>query len=226
MAIMAYCVKCNTEYSLKKHEKSGCPNCKSPLKSCRAYRVNVSSKYGKRLTKTVNGNLTLARRVEAKLRLEFGELKHLGIRKAPLISEVWEKYEAWAKKNEKSFSDDISRWNCHVRRHVEGRRMDQLFTKDVQAIIDKMVRYQSFFSKNEDENEKSCVKHKVQQDEGATHAPATVKQVLVLVKRFTTGRYHRSCILGRILQSMFSLQRLIMRRLNVLKRVRLNGCFQ
>jgi integrase len=184
MAIMAYCVKCNTEYSLKKHEE-GCPNCKMPLKSCKRFRVNVSAPNRKRLTRTVNGNLTLARRVEAKFKTEIGDLKYLGIHKAPLMSEVWEKYEIWAKKNKKSSRDDISRWKYHVERHVEGLRMDQIYAKDVQAILNNMVKYKSgFFKKTSVEGEKEkTVIERVELDEGMSHAPATIKHVLVLIKR-------------------------------------------
>ncbi|QTA83785.1 Integrase family protein [Desulfonema limicola] len=160
MAILIYCSKCNLFYSRKNNK---CSNCGLSLTNSKKFRINVSTPNGSRITKTVEGNLTLARRVEAKIKTEVMQQKHLGIRKAPLLSEIWEKYAIWAKENKKSWRHDIGRWKKHVSPHIKGKRMDKIYPSDIEIIIKKMIK--------DPDNMKM------------KHAPATKKQVLVLIRR-------------------------------------------
>lgn len=197
MAILAHCIGCSTEYSMKKHEE-GCPKCDTPLKACKRFRVNVSTPQGKRITRTVNGNLTLARRVEAKIKTDVSEGKFFNIRKAPFLSEIWEQYSAWAAENKKSWRDDVSRWKWHVKAHIDGKKMDQVSPSDIDKILNNMKKYSATFLNKEERSkfEGSLVYVNPKEVLGGKHAAATKKQVLVLIKRVYNWAIQRDLYFG------------------------------
>ena len=197
MAILAYCIGCSTEYSMKKHEE-GCPKCETPLKACKRFRVNISTPQGKRVTRTVNGNLTLARRVEAKIKTDVSERRFFNVRKAPFFSEIWEQYSAWAKDNKKSWKDDVSRWKWHINAHIEGKKMDQVSPSDIEKILSNMKKYSSTFLKKEERSKFEGPLAYVNPKEvpGEKHAPATKRQVLMLIKRLYNWAIQRELYFG------------------------------
>jgi integrase len=160
MSILVGCPVCHQYYSRRNSE---CPRCQTNLSSSKKFRINVPTPQGGRITKTLEGNLTLARKVEAKIKNDVSQEKYLEIRKAPLISDIWAQYEKWAIRNKKSSTDDICRWDKHIKPHVDGLMMDRLFPRDVEKIISSMVR-------DPDNKDRK-------------YAPATVKHVLTLISR-------------------------------------------
>lgn len=161
MAIYIRCKKCKTDHKLG---MKICRKCGASLAGSKKYKVVVSVSGGRRVVRHV-GTLALAKRVESSLKGKVAERRILGIQQAPLLSEAWELFFEWSKANKKSWRDDLSRWNNHVASHIEGRRMDGVFPKDIEAILSRMAVA--------DSDAKDAVKH----------APATVKHVLVLIKR-------------------------------------------
>ena len=153
MTILAFCPNCKTYVSRKKDDCG----CGFSLSKAKKFRINVRTPEGQRITKVVEGNLTLARKVEAKTKTEVIEKKHLGIQKAPWLSDVWEKYLKWAKRNKKSWYDDDNRWELHVKPYIGDKKMDEVTRNHVKKIIDRL--------------------------ETKGRAPATVKQVHSLIKR-------------------------------------------
>jgi len=160
MSILAFCYGCNQYYS-RKHDD--CPKCKINLKNSKKFRVNVSTPEGGRITRIVEGNLTLARKVEAKVKTDVSKEKHLGIRVAPFIYDVWKKYLKWAKKNKSSWQADESRWNHHIAPYIELKKMDSVYGSHVQKILDRMVEKGG-------RDGKGC-------------APGTIKQVYQLINK-------------------------------------------
>jgi integrase len=112
---------------------------------------------GKRVTKVIN-SLSRAKKYESKLKTAAVENQLFGIAEAPLFDDTWKKYLLWAKQNKKSWRDDEMRWAAHIEPHFKGKKMDSISAYDVEKVISQM---------------------KSQQD----YAPATIKQVIVLVKR-------------------------------------------
>ena len=159
MAIYVRCTKCKCDH---KQGVKICRKCERPLGEKKKYKVVVKIPNGKRVVRLVD-TITLAKRIENKIKGEIAREIHLEIKKAPYISDIWERYIAWAKKHKKSWYDDETRWNKHVKEKVDTKRMDQLKTHNVEKILDGMVK---------DKN-----------DPTKKHAPATIKQVLVLVRR-------------------------------------------
>jgi len=100
----------------------------------------------------------MAKKYERKLKTQILENTLLGIKKVPTIDEAWQRYLEWAKDAKSSWKDDEMRWKCHVKSHIAGKKMDAITALDVQKIIDNM---------------------KANKD----YAPATIKHVIVLIKR-------------------------------------------
>jgi len=159
MGIYIRCKKCKSDHKLGTRL---CRKCGISLANNKKYKVAVKTLDGKRAVRHVD-TLSLAKRVESSLKGKVAERKILGVQKAPLLSDVWNQYITWAKMNKKSWRDDKYRWEKHVETHVEGKLMDQLFPKDIENILNKMVKN----PKNDKDK----------------HAPATTKHVLVLMKR-------------------------------------------
>lgn len=176
MAINVRCPGCRSDIA-RKH--SVCPKCKTTVPKIKKYKVIIKTPDGNRISRVVDGNLALAKKVEAKLKTEIAEKRFLGIEKAKLIDDVWKDYLDWSKTNKKSWRDDESRWNKHVARHVKSKKMDSLTTVDVEKILSAM---------NETFNPKSPT--------GKGYKPATVNNVLTLLKSFYNWSKVRSIYSG------------------------------
>lgn len=160
MTILICCPSCNIFYSRK---NASCPKCNVSLKSIKKFKVNVKKPDGKRLTRTFEGSLSLAKNIENKLKGDIAQEKHLGIKKAPEISSVWKKYLDWAMKNKKSWKTDQFLWEKHVKEILKSKPMDSIYPNDIQNLLDIM------------RNKKK--------KNGGSYAPQTIKLVLVLIKR-------------------------------------------
>jgi integrase len=154
MAINLICPKCSTNLSVKSRI---CKSCDYEFGSRKKYRVVVKNPYGKRITKVLD-SISIAKKYERKLKTQILENTLLGIKKVPTIDEAWQRYLGWAKDAKSSWKDDEMRWKCHVESHIAGKKMDAITALDVQKIIDNM---------------------KAKKD----YAPATIKHVIVLIKR-------------------------------------------
>jgi integrase len=100
----------------------------------------------------------MAKRYEGKLKTQAIQNKLFGIYQIPLVDEVWAKYLSWAKDNKKSWKDDEFRWKHHVETKFKGKKMDAITAFDVQRVINSMKSKKDY-------------------------APATIKHVIVLIKR-------------------------------------------
>ena len=118
---------------------------------------------GRRLTRTVNGKLAIAKQVESKLMGDIAQQKHLGIVKAVGVSQIWEKYLVWAKLNKKGWMGDKQLFEKHVERVIGSKKMDEITGHDVQKIISVMQVKKT--------------------PHGKTYAAQTIKHVHSLVKR-------------------------------------------
>jgi integrase/ribosomal protein L40E len=154
MAINQVCSRCRSLHSLR---AMACKKCGFMFGTRRKYKVVVYGVNGKRTTKVLD-DLHRARKYESKLKTQATENELFGITEVPLIDEVWGKYMSWAKQNKKSWRDDEQRWTRHIQPHLKGRKMNTISAYDVEKVTSQMR------SKRE-------------------YAPATIKQVIVLVKR-------------------------------------------
>lgn len=154
MAISLFCKKCKVSSGLR---TKVCAKCGEPFGTSKKYRVVVSLPEGGRVSRVVD-SLAMARKLEAKLKTEAMQGELLGVRSVPRLGVVWERYLAWAKLNKKSWKTDQYLWQKHLGPRLEGKRMNRVTSMDAQAILDDM-RLQG------------------------RYAPATVKHVLVLLRR-------------------------------------------
>ena len=183
MGIFIRCTRCKSDHKLG---VKVCNKCNAKLSSNKKYKVAVKGIDGRRTVRLVD-TYTLAKRVESSLKGKVAEKKDLNIHRAPLLSEVWHKYSDWAIANKKSYRQDLGRWKWHVAAYIKDKRMDQLFPKDIQEILDGMKKRDSGFCKKGDDDRFKVL------DE--PHSPATKKHVLVLIKRvynwaIKRGLYH------------------------------------
>ena len=184
MALLAFCSVCNTYRSRKnkktinKQQKSVCIKCGADLDKSKKFRINVSTPEGKRITEVVEGTLTFARNVEAKTKSDVSRNKHLGLQKAPILDDVAELYLKWARENKKDWKHDEGRWNLHIKPVLKNKKMDQITPMDVSNLLSGMKKYKVGFTKKE-KNRKSVY---IEVMDGIP-APATKRQVLVLIKR-------------------------------------------
>jgi len=159
MAICIRCTVCTSDYKLGLRS---CPNCGNTNPKSRKYKVICKLPNGKWKTKTVS-SLDLAYRVEAKIKTQIVELEVFDIQsKAPAIDEVWNLYLKWAKVNKKTWPDDEIRWAKHISPSLGSIKMNQITPQDVDKILNNM---------------RVKVSHK-----GKPYQPATIKQVLILLK--------------------------------------------
>jgi len=154
MSINAFCSKCKRTSALK---SKCCSKCGYDFADGRKYRVVVRNHEGKRVTKVLN-SITLAKKLESKLRTKALERNLLGINEAPLVDDIWKRYLSWAALNKKSAKDDQARWENHVAPLLKNRRMDLILPMDIHRVITSMKNKRDY-------------------------APATIRQVLVLIKR-------------------------------------------
>ncbi len=79
-------------------------------------------------------------------------------KKAPLLSDVWTKYEGWAKLNKsRGGSDDISRYNCYIKDRFANERLDSISPFDLERMKNDLLK--------------------------KDYSPATVKHCLVLIRQ-------------------------------------------
>ena len=170
MAINLCCPKCYKAYKLNvKH----CA-CGFNLKSKRRFKVRVKLQSGKWKSKIVS-SFDLALKVEAKYKTQAIEEDVFEIHRSPYIDPIWEKYLEWAKMNKRSWKGDKTRWETHIHHHVTSMKMNKITPYDIQKILNHMYKKRS--------------------SKGKPYAPATIKQVLVLIKRvfnwsIKQGFYH------------------------------------
>jgi len=154
MAINLHCPKCKNSTSLK---AKLCSKCGHRLERDRKYRVIVTAHDGKRISKIVD-TLSLAKKLESKLRTQVIEKKMLGINKSITIDEAWNRYLVYAKDSKKTWRDDHLRWEKHIRPYLKGKKMDSVTPYDIQNIISKMKSIRDY-------------------------APATIRQIICIIKR-------------------------------------------
>lgn len=159
MSISLRCITCKRDLRLNTKV------CKCGIKLTkekRKYKVLVKTPYGKWLTKIV-GDLKTAKKIEAKFRTQVIEQKVFDIGPIPILKYAWTKYLAWAQTAKRSWDKDQQRYESHIAPYLANRRMDRIKPQDVQGILDVMRESTS--------------------RRGKPYQPATIKQVLVLLKR-------------------------------------------
>ncbi len=158
MAINLICKKCH------KTSKLNTPKCRcgNKLKENRSFKVRVRLLNGNWRSKTVS-SLDLAKKIEAKFKTQAVEQNIFNIHKAPVIETVWAEYIQWAKHHKSSWKDDQSRWDLYIKDHLTGLKMDKITLQHVQAVLDRLYGNKT--------------------RRGTPYKPATIKQVLVLIKR-------------------------------------------
>jgi len=184
MAISVYCQTCKmyrsrkNKTSIGKKKKVVCLKCGADLDKSKKFRINIPTPEGKRITEVVEGTLSFARKIEAKKKTDVAKKKHFNLHKAPFLSDIADQYLKWARENKKDWRHDEGRWNLHVKPVIRNKRMDQVSPMDITNLISKMKKYKVGFIKKNGKK----INHKVEEISGAP-APATKKQVLVLIKR-------------------------------------------
>ena len=183
MALLAYCPICKTYRSrknkatIKNKKKVVCLKCGSDIDNSKKFRVNIPTPEGGRITEVVEGTLTLARKVEAKIKTDIAKKKHFNLHKAPFLSDIADQYLKWAKEEKKDWRHDEGRWNLHIRPVLDNKKMDQVTPMDVTNLISNMKKYRVGFVKGDGKAD-----HEIIEVSGVP-APATKKHVLVLIKR-------------------------------------------
>jgi integrase len=196
MAILAFCSVCNiyrsrkSKTTINKKQKSVCIRCGADLDKSKKFRINVSTPEGKRITEVVEGTLSFARTVEAKTKSDVSKKKHLGLHKAPIIDDVVDLYLKWARENKKDWKHDEGRWNLHIKPVLKNKKMDQITPMDVTNLLSGMKKYKVGFTKKEQSKKNVYIEVM-----DGIPAPATKRQVLVLIKRIYNwgikrGLYH------------------------------------
>ncbi len=142
---------------------SKCSKCGKNLKGKhRAYRVRVKLPSGKWKSKTVP-TMTMANKIELKYKTQSIEENQEVQFDVPAISEVWPEYLKWAKQNKRSWPADEVRYQNHIKDHIQNLRMNQVMPHHVQKVMNSM--------------------HNKLTPKGKPYAPATVKQIVTLIKR-------------------------------------------
>ena len=158
MAINLCCPVCYNAYKLG---TITC-NCGNNLKKHKLFKVRIKHVNGKWKSKQVT-SLDLAKKVEAKFKTESVEVEVFNIHKTCIICVAWKKYLQWAKLNKRSWIDDKIRWNRHISVYLKNKKMDRITPYNIQTILNDMAIKLT--------------------PKGNHYAPATIKQVLVLIKR-------------------------------------------
>ncbi len=170
MSVNLWCPKCKKTYKLSTKK---C-NCGNNLNTNRRFKVRLKLPSGRWKSKTVD-TLDLAKKVEAKFKIEVVEQDVFNIHKAPLMESAWDKYISWAKLNKKSWKDDRSLWEHHISEYLKGLKMDMIAPHHIQTIINSM--------------------YTKKKENGKPYQPATIKHILVLIKHIFNwstkqGYYH------------------------------------
>jgi integrase len=154
MAINLICKRCKSNVSVR---SKVCSSCGYSFGNGKKYRVIVKGKNGRRVSKVLH-SISMAKKLERKLKTQSLENRMFGIKQISVIDGVWDKYLSWAKQHKRSWKNDLQRWQMHVQPHLSGKKMDAITTYDVHFVIKKMRLRR-------------------------TYAPATIKHVIVLIKR-------------------------------------------
>ncbi len=185
MALLAYCPICKTYLSrnknkttVNKKQKVICLRCGTDLDKSKKFRINVPTPEGKRITEVVEGTLTFARKIEAKIKTDIAKKKHFNLHQAPFLTDIADIYLKLAKENKKDWRHDEGRWNLHVKPVFRNKKMDQVTPMDITNLLSDMKKYKVGFIKKVGSNPN----HKIELVPGSP-APATKKHVLVLIKR-------------------------------------------
>jgi hypothetical protein len=152
MSINLVCRACKSNLSVRSRV---CKNCGYDFRSGKKYKVVVKDKDGRRISKVLD-SISMAKKLERKLKTQSLENSLFGISKIWMIDDVLEKYLSWAKQHKKSWNKDMQRWQMHVQPYLRGKKMDAITTYDVHFAIKKMRSKRDY-------------------------APATIKHVIVLV---------------------------------------------
>ena len=117
MALNLHCPICKFTSSLK---AKVCRKCGYDFSDGRKYRVVVKTPDGGRVTKVLD-SITMARKLERKLKIQAAEKNLFGISQAPLVDEIWKEYLKWAKQNKKRWKEEELRWKRHIEPHLKAR---------------------------------------------------------------------------------------------------------
>ena len=160
MAINIRCKQCKADMKLSA-KKCKC-GAVVPQKG-KTYRVIVRAN-GQRIVKTVT-NLELAHDLECKLKVDIARGVHKLTRKrVPLLSEIWEKYETWAREQKsKSAQTDFYYYRKHLKSALSSKRLDQISPFDVEKLMISMKKSST--------------------SRGTAYSPATIKHQVVLLSR-------------------------------------------
>ena len=132
---------------------------------------------GKRIVRVVDKNLTAARDIESQLKWEIKQEKFLGIKKAPFIKDVWDKFQKLNQRHIKDHASGSSRWYVHIEPYIStSLRMNELTPYDINKILNRM-------------REKGG-------RGGNGCAPATIKHVLGLIKRLYNWAWENDLYTG------------------------------
>jgi len=154
MSINLVCKACKSNLSVRSRV---CRNCGYDFSNGKKYKVVVKCKDGRRISKVLD-SISVAKKLETKLKTQSMENSLFGITQIRKIDEIWEKYLCWAKQHKKSWNKDLQRWKMHVQPHLNGKKMDAITGYDVHFVT-KSMRMKG------------------------NYAPATIKHVIVLIKR-------------------------------------------
>ncbi|HOI95123.1 MAG TPA: hypothetical protein PK250_10500 [Syntrophobacter fumaroxidans] len=173
MAIHIFCSNCKTSNGL---DADHCSKCGKPFGRSRKYRVSVSNK-GRRHTRVVD-NLTMAREVEGAIkgdlvRDEYDIADHKAAEKVTLNAFFDNHFLPWAKEHKRTWRFDRYLYDCHLKPRFGGKALEKINAFE----IDKM---------------KLAMK-KAKNKQGRPCTPATIKHVVVLLKRLfnLVGRCRR-----------------------------------
>ncbi|WP_161628437.1 tyrosine-type recombinase/integrase [Desulfocurvibacter africanus] len=131
---------------------------------------------GKWFKKTAD-SLEAAQRLERKVRAEVFEGKFFDVQRSPTLDGIWEKYEPWAKQHKRSWDDDKTRYELHIKPHLGSQEIAKIKPQDVESVLQAM-------------REKTTPR-------GKPYAPASIKQVLVLLKRLINWAQDRELYQGK-----------------------------
>lgn len=160
---MAISIRCSCGSEAKLSAKV-CLRCEKQYpKKGRKYKVTVRAN-GRKVTRTVT-NLNLAKEIEGKLKVDVIRGEHqLRKKAAPTISEVWKRYEPWAKEHKpKSFATDKAYYGKHLEQRFGSRRLDAISPFDVERLMLALKRGKS--------------------QRGTPYRPATIRQIVGLLSR-------------------------------------------
>ena len=161
MAINYRCPKCKKDFNL---DIRRCPGCNYPLAYSKKFRIIVSHK-GKRVSRLFTGNLKDAKAEEIRLKQSLLDKKEneTDENKDLTLKQVWELYFEWAKRNKKSWRDDLFRWDKHIGKKFGSKKLKSIKPIDVEKFI-------TFIAKQKT-------------PKGVCYKPATIRQYFILLKR-------------------------------------------